>query len=88
MEWQVFDIEAWKQEYKERHREALNHFKGRESDLLVFNASAGDGWEKLCPFLDKPIPPMPFPKANTTTLKEKLIAHLFSVFGKLFVQSS
>ena len=26
----------------------------------------GDGWEKLCRFLGKPIPDMPFPRSNST----------------------
>jgi hypothetical protein len=30
-------------------------------DLLAMDITAGDGWEVLCPFLDKPIPETPFP---------------------------
>lgn len=29
--------------------------------LLVMNISAGDGWDKLCPFVGRPIPNSPFP---------------------------
>jgi hypothetical protein len=32
--------------------------------LLELNISAGEGWDKLCPFLDKPIPSEPFPWDN------------------------
>lgn len=32
--------------------------------LLIMNL--GDGWEKLCPFLGKPIPDAPYPKTNST----------------------
>jgi hypothetical protein len=32
--------------------------------LLVMNIVAGDGWEKLCPFLGLPIPSEPFPYEN------------------------
>ncbi len=39
-----------------------NYFRGRDSDLLVISITAGEGWEKLCPFLEKPIPDCDFPK--------------------------
>jgi hypothetical protein len=32
--------------------------------LLVMDIAAGDGWEKLCPFLDLPVPGAPFPHQN------------------------
>ena len=32
------------------------HFRERPDDLLVMNISAGEGWEKLCPFLGMPVP--------------------------------
>lgn len=41
--------------------EVIKHFHGREQDLLVFNAGAGDGWEKLCRFLGKPEPDCNYP---------------------------
>jgi 3'(2'), 5'-bisphosphate nucleotidase len=37
--------------------------------LLVLDITAGEGWEKLCPFLGKPIPDIPFPKANVTRIR-------------------
>lgn len=38
-----------------------NHFCQRPADLLIMNVFAGDGWRKLCPFLGKPFPAVPFP---------------------------
>lgn len=32
--------------------------------LLVLDIAAGEGWEKLCPFVGKPIPNTPFPHAH------------------------
>ncbi len=32
--------------------------------LLVIDICRGDGWEKLCPFVGKEIPEIPFPHAN------------------------
>jgi hypothetical protein len=34
-----------------------------EGRLLTYNL--GDGWEKLCRFLDKPVPDTPFPRSNS-----------------------
>ena len=46
----------------ERHvREVEEYFKQRPRDLLVLDVCAGEGWEKLCAFLNKPVPPGPFP---------------------------
>lgn len=32
--------------------------------LLVMDIAAGDGWEKLCPFLGREVPDAPFPWRN------------------------
>jgi len=49
----------------ERHNEAVRrYFDKRPGDLLVVDWEAGDGWERLCRFLGKPIPDRPFPHAN------------------------
>jgi len=48
-------------------REVLAHFRGRD-DLLVMDLAAGDDWEKLCHFLERPIPNVPFPHKNRKTL--------------------
>ena len=37
------------------------YFKDRPEDLLIMNIFEGDGWEKLCCFLSKPVPDIPFP---------------------------
>jgi hypothetical protein len=33
--------------------------------LLELAICEGEGWEKLCPFLDVPVPAVPFPVKNT-----------------------
>ena len=49
------------------NRVARDYFRQRSQELLVFDISSGDGWEKLCPFLDRQNPvdafgqPLPFP---------------------------
>jgi len=44
----------------------LEHFAGRWDDLLILNPCAGDGWERLCAFLGRPIPSSAFPSSNQT----------------------
>jgi hypothetical protein len=46
--------------YSRHNDEARRHFSG-SGRLLEFDAEAGDGWEELCGFLDKPIPGVPYP---------------------------
>lgn len=47
--------------YNNHGQSVLDYFRGRDNDLLVMDICGGDGWEKLCPFLDKPIPATAFP---------------------------
>ncbi|HET6806880.1 MAG TPA: sulfotransferase [Frateuria sp.] len=53
--------------FDQHNREVLEHFRGRPDDLLVLDLPKGDGWDKLCPFLGKPVPGIPFPHANKAT---------------------
>lgn len=62
--WINIDKEAWKNEYISHHRDVFEYFENRPNDLLVFDITKGDGWEKLCNFLQFPVPNRPFPKAN------------------------
>ena len=48
----------------EKYREIREYFKNRPNDLLVMNICAGEGWEKLCPFLGFPMPDEKFPHLN------------------------
>jgi len=49
----------------ERHQQGVQeYFANRPHDLLTLDICAGDGWEKLCPFLNVPMPAKPFPRAN------------------------
>lgn len=49
------------QRHKDHIADALEYFYGRADDLLVLSLIEGEGWEKLCPFLDRPIPTQRFP---------------------------
>jgi Sulfotransferase domain len=50
--------------YDMQIKNVLDYFKNRPDDLLVMDICAGEGWEKLCPFLGLPEPAAPFPHAN------------------------
>ena len=65
----VFDEKLFQKGYNSFVNSVLEHFKDRPDDLLVLDIIGGDGWEKLCPFLDKPIPDVAFPKANVTHIR-------------------
>jgi len=64
-----FDKEKFKAAYNRHINDILNYFKRREKDLLILNICDGEGWEKLCSFLNKPIPKEPFPKLNVSKSK-------------------
>ena len=55
----------WK---KEKYNTIKDYFKDRQDDLLIMNICSGEGWEKLCPFLNKKIPSVPFPKLNVSQI--------------------
>ena len=59
-----FDRDRFARAYEEHERGVREYFRERPGDLLVMDICAGDGWEKLCPFLGLPAPPAPFPHAN------------------------
>lgn len=58
-------------EIEKRNKEIINYFKDDKSKLLLIKITEGEGWDKLCKFLDKPIPNMPFPHKNVGKYKKK-----------------
>lgn len=53
------------QEAYQRHMQHVeNYFAHRPQDLLIMNISSGEGWERLCPFLERSIPDQAFPQEN------------------------
>ncbi len=59
------DIPNMIEKYESRNNQIIEYFKGTDK-LLILNFEEGDGWEKICPFLQKPIPNIPFPHKNQT----------------------
>lgn len=63
--------------YERHNREVLAYFSERPADLLVLRLTEGDGWEKLCRFLGKEVPDIPFPHLNKASerVREAASAH-------------
>jgi hypothetical protein len=59
-----FSLERHRYVVETHQRNVLWYFQDRPSDLLMFDLCGGDGWEKLCSFLGKPIPDQPFPRVS------------------------
>ncbi len=56
--------------YERHNREVQEHFRDRPADLLVLRITAGEGWERLCPFLGDPVPEAPFPHVNAAAARD------------------
>ena len=50
--------------YDTHERNVRQYFGDRPDDLLILNICGGEGWEKLCQFLNLEIPQIPFPNEN------------------------
>jgi len=55
--------------YEQHNQAVLDYFKHRPEQLLVLELAEGEGWEKLCPFLNKSIPDCPFPHENNSRMR-------------------
>ncbi len=42
------------------------YFEDRPEDFIEMNVEDGDGWEKLCGFIEKDVPNVSFPHSNKT----------------------
>jgi len=59
-----FDPNLWERTYLKHIKIVLEYFQERTEDLLILRICQGEGWETLCPFLEKPQPQIPFPHLN------------------------
>jgi len=56
----------YKKAYEEQYKRIFKTIKKKKLDHIVMDICNGEGWEKLCPFLNKEIPDVPFPRRNAT----------------------
>ena len=75
----VFDDQRFANGYATFVDGVREYFKDRPHDLLTIDIAAGEGWEKLCPFLERPVPDLPFPKANVTQVRWMSIDDVIAV---------
>lgn len=59
-----FDYDKFRQAYIRHCNNVRSYFRNRPHNFIEMNIKAGEGWEKLCPFLDVPIPEVVFPYLN------------------------
>jgi hypothetical protein len=76
----------YRQVYEGHNAAVLDYFKDRPKDFLVMDLQAGDGWEKLCPFIGEPTPDMPFLHANPAKVRDTLIYRAASKLRKLGIR--
>jgi hypothetical protein len=67
----VWDESVFRRRFYTHHAAVYEYFKDRPDDLLVMNITAGNGWNSLCPFLDKEIPNVKFPNTVASRRYEK-----------------
>lgn len=59
-----FDRDRFRYVYDTYVRNVGEYFRGRPEALLTMDIVGGEGWEKLCAFLGRPIPDGPFPNVQ------------------------
>lgn len=69
--------------YKNHYKDVFDYFKNRESDILVLDLSEGEIWNKLCSFLNKPVPNKPFPHSNKGKHRKSKSENVIDFFKKL-----
>ena len=62
-----FNREACLAGYRKHVDEVLDYFRDRPDDLLVLDCAAPDKWPKLCAFLGRPVPEVPYPHVHRNT---------------------
>ena len=66
---ETFDEAIFLRVYREHVERILCYFAGRSGKLLVLNVCAGEGYERLCPFLNLPVRDEAFPHRNVGEMK-------------------
>ena len=78
--------ELYLERFRKHNRDVRDYFQDRGDDLLEMDLIGGDTWEKLCPFLNEPVPQKAFPYENKGkhryTPKDKMKTLLRSLVPK------
>jgi hypothetical protein len=63
-----FDKQIFRNIYQNHNDEVRRYFAQRPLDLLVINFRRKEGWSQLCRFLDRPVPDVPIPIKNKSSI--------------------
>ncbi len=78
--------EIYLRRFESHYAAVHDYFKDRPEDMITMDFKAGDSWEKLCSFLNEPIPKKAFPHANkgkhSYSLKDKVFHKLRNAVPK------
>lgn len=74
--YEVVNQERWVFCYERHNRNVLEYFRDRPQDLLILHLCEGEGWRKLCRFLEVPLPNVPFPHKNSSVQDIERLAHI------------
>jgi len=68
-----FNEDRFRYVFETHNRNVCEYFSNRPNDFLILNISDNDQWNKLCKFLGKPKPNVPYPHLHTRDEIEKWI---------------
>ncbi len=83
-----FSRERFAQAYHRHTENVQKFFRDKPERLLVVDICSGEGWEKICPFVEKPIPDVPFPKTNTAGKQGSFKPLARRLLGRATVEAS
>jgi hypothetical protein len=69
----TIEEEKWITNKNELFRRIKEYFADRPEDLLIIDITKGDGYEKICPFLNLNIPKNSFPQNNIGSEEDKKV---------------
>ena len=80
--------ELYLKHFRQHYKDVDDYFKERKDDLLKMDLANGDGWDKLCAFLNCTVPKQAFPHANkgkhSLSKKDKVVRGIKKLIpGKL-----
>ncbi len=67
-----FDKQRFSDVYDDHVRRVMDYFKDRPEDLLIIDICSGEGFEKLAPFLERPVPSEVFPHKGAVLSRRML----------------
>lgn len=77
-----FDQDAWTKTFHRHHDDVEQYFRNR-SDLLILDLNVEDKWEKLCGFLGKKVPNVPYPHLGKNPLLQRSVVSQFTPKAEL-----